>query len=165
VFWDLITAVLVGMFLANLFSLQRQNEQQKQAARSLRGGVEPEEAGLLSPEEQQLLRQAGDQLLLLQMSGPLSFGAGKVLSQKLNAIGAFQTMVLDLSDVPLLGVTAALAIETLCLDSRKQGRSVVIVVSADQPLARLNRMGVAMISGVSILPSRYEALQQALSHP
>jgi sulfate permease, SulP family len=162
VFWDLITAVLAGMFLANLFSLQRQNEQQKQAARSLRGGVEPEEAGMLSPQEQQLLRQAGDQLLLLQMSGPLSFGAGKVLTQKLNAIGAFQTLILDLSDVPLLGVTAALAMETLCLDSQQQGRSVVIVVSDDQPLARLNRIGIPKIPGVSILPSRYAALQQAL---
>jgi sulfate permease, SulP family len=150
------------MFLANLFSLQRQNEQQKQAARSLRGGVEPEEAGMLSPQEQQLLRQAGDQLLLLQMSGPLSFGAGKVLTQKLNAIGAFQTLILDLSDVPLLGVTAALAMETLCLDSQQQGRSVVIVVSDDQPLARLNRIGIPKIPGVSILPSRYAALQQAL---
>lgn len=165
VFWDLITAVLVGMFLANLFSLQRQNEQQKQASRSLRGGFEPEEAGLLSPQEQQLLRQAGDQVLLLQMSGPLSFGAGKVLTQKLNAIGAFQTLILDLSDVPLLGVTAALAIETLCLDSQEQGRSVVIVVLGDQPLARLNRMGVPGITGVSLLPSRQAALQHALLRP
>lgn len=164
VFWDLITAVLVGMFLANLFSLQRQNEQQKRAARSLRGGADPEETGLLSPQEQQLLRQAGDQVLLLQMSGPLSFGAGKVLTQKLNVVGAFQTLILDLSEVPLLGVTAALAMETLCLDSQQQGRTVLIVASADQPLSRLERMGIPRIKGVSILPSRHQALQQALVH-
>lgn len=164
VFWDLITAVLVGMFLANLFSLQRQNEQQKRAARSLRGGADPEETCLLSPQEQQLLRQAGDQVLLLQMSGPLSFGAGKVLIQKLNVVGAFQTLILDLSEVPLLGVTAALAMETLCLDSQQQGRTVLIVASADQPLSRLERMGIPRIKGVSILPSRHQALQQALVH-
>ena len=164
VFWDLITAVLMGMFLANLFSLQRQNEQQKRAARSLRGGTDPEEMGLLSPQEQQLLRQAGDQVLLLQMSGPLSFGAGKVLTQKLNVVGAFQTLILDLSEVPLLGVTAALAMETLCLDSQQQGRTVFIVASADQPLSRLERMGIPRIKGVSILPSRHQALQQALVH-
>lgn len=164
VFWDLIIAVLVGMFLANLFSLQRQNEQQKRAARSLRGGTDPEETGLLSPQEQQLLHQAGDQVLLLQMSGPLSFGAGKVLTQKLNVVGAFQTLILDLSEVPLLGVTAALAMETLCLDSQQQGRTVLIVASADQPLSRLERMGIPKIKGVSILPSRHQALQQALVH-
>jgi SulP family sulfate permease len=167
VFWDLITAVLVGMFLANLFSLQRQNEQQKRAARSLRGGAEleeEEEERMLSHQEQQLLLQAGDQVLLLQMSGPLSFGAGKVLTQKLNAIGAFQTLILDLSEVPLLGVTAALAMETLCLDSQQQGRNVLIVASADQLLSRLERMGVPRIKGVSILPSRHQALQQALAH-
>ena len=164
VFWDLITAVLVGMFLANLFSLQRQNEQQKRTARSLRGGTDHEETGLLSPQEQQLLCQAGDQVLLLQMSGPLSFGAGKALTQKLNVVGAFQTLILDLSEVPLLGVTAALAMETLCLDSQQQGRTVLIVASADQPLSRLDSLGVPRIQGVSILPSRYQALQQALAH-
>jgi SulP family sulfate permease len=164
VFWDLITAVLVGMFLANLFSLQRQNEQQKRAARSLHGGTDSEEMGLLSPQEQQLLRQAGDQVLLLYMTGPMSFGAGKVLTQKLNVVDAFQTLILDLSEVPLLGVTAALAMETLCLDSQQQGRTVLIVASADQPLSRLERMGVSRIKGVTILPSRHQALQQALAH-
>jgi hypothetical protein len=62
-------------------------------------------------------------------------------------------------------VTAALAIETLCLDSQEQGRSVVIVVLGDQPLARLNRMGVPGIPGVSLLPSRQAALQHALLRP
>jgi len=162
VFWDLITAVLVGMFLANLFSLQRQNEQQQRAARSMRGGTEQEELQMLTPTEQELFRQAGDQLLLLQLNGPLSFGAGKFLTQKLNAIAAFHTLILDLGDVPLLGVTAALAIETICLDSHQQGRNVAIVVDADQPLARLERMGVPLIQGVSILATRQAALQQAL---
>jgi len=162
VFWDLITAVLVGMFLANLFSLQRQNEQQQRAARSMRGGTEQEELQMLTPTEQELFRRAGDQLLLLQLSGPLSFGAGKFLTQKLNAIAAFHTLILDLGDVPLLGVTAALAIETICLDSHQQGRNVAIVVDTDQPLARLERMGVPLIQGVSILATRQAALQQAL---
>jgi hypothetical protein len=39
-----------------------------------------------------------------------------------------------------------------------------MVVSADQPLARLNRIGVPGIPGVSLRPSRHAALQQALSH-
>ena len=68
----------------------------------------------------------------------------------------------ELTSIRIL--TAALAMETLCLDSQQQGRSVVIVVSADQPLTRLERIGVARIQGVSILPSCHAALQQALSH-
>jgi hypothetical protein len=54
--------------------------------------------------------------------------------------------------------------ETLCLDSQQQGRNVLIVASADQPLSRLERMGVPRIKGVSILPSRHQALHQALAH-
>ena len=161
VFWDLITAVLVGMFLANLLTLKRQNEQQQQASLALRGGDGAPEQGHLSAEEQALLRQAGDRLLLLQLGGPLSFGAGKFLTQKLNASGAFDTLVLDLAEVPLLGVTAALALETLCLDGRHQGREVYIVTQAQQPLARLQRLGVPEIRGVRIVASRLAALRQA----
>jgi SulP family sulfate permease len=161
VFWDLITAVLVGMFLANLLTLKRQNEQQQQASLALRGGDGAPEQGRLSAEEQALLRQAGDRLLLLQLGGPLSFGAGKFLTQKLNASGAFDTLVLDLAEVPLLGVTAALALETLCLDGRHQGREVYIVTQAQQPLARLQRLGVPEIRGVRIVASRLAALRQA----
>jgi hypothetical protein len=38
-------------------------------------------------------------------------------------------------------------------------------VLGDQPLARLNRMGVPGILGVSLLPSRQAALQHALLRP
>ena len=42
---------------------------------------------------------------------------------------AYRTILLDLSAVSYLGVTASLAIDSLCRDAGKQGRQVVIAVA------------------------------------
>ena len=160
VFWDLITAVVVGVFLANILTIKRHSELQRQAMRARSGGDDHHD---LIPEEQELLRQAGDQLLLLQLSGPLSFGASKYLTQLLRSSTNFHTLVLDLSEVPLLGVTAALAIEAICFDCRDQKRQVYIVTASDQPRERLHRLKVPAIAGVTLTQSRLAGLAAAIS--
>jgi len=160
VFWDLITAVVVGVFLANILTIKRHSELQRQAMRARSGGGDHHD---LIPEEQELLRQAGDQLLLLQLSGPLSFGASKYLTQLLRSRTNFHTLVLDLSEVPLLGVTAALAIEAICFDCRDQKRQVYIVTATDQPRERLHRLKVPAIAGVTLTQSRLAGLAAAIS--
>ncbi|MFO8238997.1 MAG: SulP family inorganic anion transporter [Prochlorococcaceae cyanobacterium] len=160
VFWDLITAVVVGVFLANILTIKRQNDQQRQQMRRLRGDPDlAAGAHDLSGEECRLLQRCGRRVLMLQLAGPLSFGAGKFLSQQLSSVDDFHTLVLDLSEVPLLGVTAALAIETICFDCRDQHRSVMIVSDRSQPVERLNRLGVDRIRGVAFMGDRLSALQ------
>ncbi|MGL6135364.1 MAG: SulP family inorganic anion transporter, partial [Prochlorococcaceae cyanobacterium] len=160
VFWDLITAVVVGVFLANILTIKRQNDLQREAMRRLQGEDDLAAGDHdFSPQERQLLRSCGKQVLVLELSGPLSFGAGKFLSQQLSSVDDFHTLVLDLSDVPLLGVTAALAIETICFDCRDQQRQVIIVTDRSQPVERLNRLGVDRIRGVAFMVDRLSALQ------
>jgi sulfate permease, SulP family len=160
VFWDLITAVVVGVFLANILTIKRQNDLQQERMQGLQGAADLAAAGHdLSPQERQLLRSCGKQVLVLELSGPLSFGAGKFLSQQLTSVDDFHTLVLDLSEVPLLGVTAALAIETICFDCRDQQRQVIIVCARSQPVERLNRLGVDRIRGVAFMVDRLSALQ------
>jgi SulP family sulfate permease len=163
VFWDLVTAVVVGVFLANILTIKRQTDLQQQRMRTLQGvpaDGEPEGGYAdLGSEERDILARCGNQLLLMELSGPLSFGAGKFLSQQLTSVDDFQTLVLDLSQVPLLGVTAALAIETICLDCRDQNRKVWIVTANHQPLERLQRLGVHRIAGVAVAADRLSALQ------
>jgi SulP family sulfate permease len=160
VFWDLVTAVVVGVFLANILTIKRQNDLQREQMRRLQGADDlVGDQHDLSPEECRLLQGCGRQVLLLQLAGPLSFGAGKFLSQQLSSVDDFHTLVLDLSDVPLLGVTAALAIETICLDCRQQQRRVMIVSDRSQPVERLNRLGVDRIRGVAFTVDRLSALQ------
>lgn len=161
VFWDLITAVVVGVFLANIFTIKRHSELQQQAMRSRSGGDGDHHD--LNHEEQELLKLAGDQLLLLQLSGPLSFGASKYLTQLLRSSTNFHTLVLDLSEVPLLGLTAALAIEAICFDCRDQKRQVYIVTATEQPRERLHRLKVPTIPEVTLTQSRLTALAAAIS--
>ncbi|MCP9929062.1 SulP family inorganic anion transporter [Cyanobium sp. CH-040] len=164
VFWDLITAVVVGVFLANILTIKRQNDLQREQMRRLQGHVDLD-AGQhdLSPQESRLLLGCGRDVLVMQLAGPLSFGAGKFLSQQLSSVDDFHTLVLDLSEVPLLGVTAALAIETICLDCRDQQRQVIIVSDRSQPVERLNRLGVDRILGVAFMVDRLSALQACSS--
>jgi SulP family sulfate permease len=163
VFWDLVTAVVVGVFLANILTIKRQTDLQQRRMRTLQGVPADGEAeggyADLGSEERDILARCGNQLLLMELSGPLSFGAGKFLSQQLTSVDDFQTLVLDLSQVPLLGVTAALAIETICLDCRDQNRKVWIVTANHQPLERLQRLGVHRIAGVAVAADRLSALQ------
>jgi sulfate permease, SulP family len=163
VFWDLVTAVVVGVFLANILTIKRQTDVQRRRMRTLQGlpadGDGQGDCDHLSPEEREILARCGRRLLLLELSGPLSFGAGKFLSQQLSSVDDFQTLVLDLSQVPLLGVTAALAIETICLDCRDQNRRVWIVSDNPQPVERLRRLGVQRIAGVAVTADRLAALQ------
>ena len=69
VFWDLIGAVLVGMFVANLLTIESLTDHQL--------GTMNIDAAPLNEEEQTLLERCGDQLMLFRMQGPLSFGAAK----------------------------------------------------------------------------------------
>jgi sulfate permease, SulP family len=164
VFWDLITAVVVGVFLANILTIKRQNDLQQSRMRTLHGldgdeDLAEEHHPQLDPRERAILKGCGNHLLLLELSGPLSFGAGKFLSQQLSSVNDFETLVLDLSQVPLLGVTAALAIETICLDCRDQARKVWIVSAHAQPLERLQRLRVHQIQGVTVAADRLSALE------
>ena len=95
----------------------------------------------LSPREQELLQQAGGSAVLLSLEGPLSFGASRYLTQLLTDSDAYGCLVLDLSAVSHLGVTASLAIDALCRDASRQGRRVLIAAPQAAYRERLSRLG------------------------
>ncbi|NCJ06283.1 STAS domain-containing protein [Synechococcales cyanobacterium C] len=158
VFVDLITAVVVGVFIANILTLKRLTDIQTTRVRAT---SDPTQAAGLEAEEQELLTQAQGNILLFQLGGPLSFGAAKTLSQRLSIVQDYQVLLLDLSDVPVLGVTTALAIETMVEDAAKRQRHVFVVASFDQPRQRLRDLKLQRFAKVQILDNRLEALQAA----
>ncbi|MGL5196678.1 MAG: SulP family inorganic anion transporter [Chroococcales cyanobacterium] len=158
VFVDLVTAVVVGVFIANMLTIKRLSDVQSD---SIRAVSDPSLAMGLSPEEQELLTQSQGDILLFQLGGPLSFGAAKTISRRINILKNYHVLVLDLSEVPTMGVTAALAIETMLLDSEQRHRQVFIVVSPGQPRRRLGKLNLERFSGVQLLENRHEALKRA----
>jgi SulP family sulfate permease len=172
VLWDLVTAVAIGVFIANMLTIKGQAEALQRSSRRLPGGdadgggdeASGESRGdgsspPLTASERALLLQAGSSALLLSLRGPLSFGASRYLTQLLSDTSAYSTLVLDLCDVTHLGVTASLAIDALCRDAGQQGRRVLIAVAAAEQRQRLERLGLLANSSVAFCPSRLAALQ------
>jgi len=139
VFVDLITAVAVGVFFANLLSLKNLTDVQIEAMKSVTDG---EGEDWLSPEEQAILRGAGGRIFIFHLSGPMSFGAAKSIARRLSIVEDYDVLILDLTAVPRLGVTASLAIETMLKDALANQRQVFLVGATGQVQARLQRLEI-----------------------
>ncbi|WP_017324347.1 SulP family inorganic anion transporter [Synechococcus sp. PCC 7336] len=159
VFVDLITAVAVGVFVANLFTIQRQTEVLSKDVKAIKS---PEDDDSLSHEARELLRKADGRILLFSLSGPMSFGAAKTISRRLAIVGSYDALILDVTGVPLLGVTASLAIENMVRESVARHRRVYIVGAKDEVESRLKRLDVFdRLPAENRLDNRLEALQLA----
>ena len=165
VFWDLVTAVVIGVSLANVITIKDQADALQKSSQRIAGGDGGDPNALkLAVEEQALLREAGSGLALLNLAGPLSFGANRYLTQLLQESAAYATLILDLTAVSHLGVTASLAIDAVCRDATRQGRRVILAVPQERYRERLGRLAITRFIGVEICQTRLEALQCARSH-
>ena len=160
VFVDLIVAVGVGVFIANILTIDRLSELQAQEVKVI---SDTDDNILLTPEEKQLLDLAKGRVLLFYLSGPMIFGVSKAISREHNAINNCDVVVMDISDVPMMGVTASLAIENAIKDTIDQGRKILIVGATSKVKQRLEKFGITQMVGVdNFLENRTEAIQKAV---
>ena len=148
VFWDLIGAVLAGMFVANLLTIESLTNHQL-------GNMDMGTAHLTS-REQQLLKRCGDDLILFRMQGPLSFGAAKGISERMMLVKKYKILLLDITEVPHLGVTASLAIERMVEEAERQKRAVLITGAGGKVKERLAQFGIE-----NLIDNRIQALELA----
>ncbi|MGA1409662.1 MAG: SulP family inorganic anion transporter [Prochlorotrichaceae cyanobacterium] len=156
VFVDLITAVLVGAFIANILTIKRLSDLQSKDIQAI---TDPSACTTLSAEEQEILIRSHGDLLLLQLSGPLSFGAAKSISHRITAVRNYNTLILDLTDVSSIGVTAALAIESIVQDALQNRRRIWLVVPPGQVQHRITQLELHRLCH-SIHPEEDSLLQQ-----
>jgi SulP family sulfate permease len=83
VFVDLIVAVGVGVFIANILTIERLSSMQSQDVKTI---TDADDAILLSEEEKQLFNQADGRVLLFYLSGPMIFGVAKAIAREHAAI-------------------------------------------------------------------------------
>ncbi|MEC7897392.1 MAG: SulP family inorganic anion transporter [Cyanobacteriota bacterium] len=148
VFWDLIGAVVVGMFVANLLTIESITDHQL-------GSMDTDTAHLTT-QEQQLLERCGDDLILFHLHGPLSFGAAKGISERMMLVRQYRILLLDITDVPHLGVTASLAIERMVEEAQENNRRVLVTGAKGKVKRRLAQFGIH-----ELVDERLDALQQA----
>ena len=166
VFVDLIAAVGIGLFVANVLTIRRLADLQAESVCTLPARRKADEAPCagLSGEERALLAQGRGCLKLLYLSGPLIFGAAAAISRQATKLEGAQAVVIDLSQVPHLGVTTAVAIESTVRDALAQGAQVYLAGGHGQPRQRLEHLGLdKVLSEGHWVPEREAALGQALA--
>ena len=162
VFVDLITAVAVGVFFANLLTIKNLTDLQSKKVRLI---TNPDEENDLNIAEKHILRRARGEILLFSLGGPMSFGAAKTISQRMGIVREYKVLILDLSDVPHIGVTASLAIENIIKDARDRKKEVFIVGATGKVRERLQKMKL-----LQLLPpdhrfsERLFAIEKAISY-
>ena len=158
---DLIAAVGIGVFVANILTIDRLSQLQSQSVNAI---TDADDAITMNETEKHLLDQADGRVILFHLSGPMIFGVSKAINREHNAIQHCDALVLDLSDVPHVGVTSSLAIENAINEAIDKERQVFIVGATGQIKRRLERMGVfERIPTDHLLMDRTEALRQAVA--
>ena len=158
---DLIAAVGIGVFIANILTIDKMSALQSKSVKSISTG----DGDLaISDDERQLLDQGRGQVLLFQLNGAMIFGVAKAIGREHNAIGDCKAVVFDLTEVSHLGVTAALAVENAVEEAIEKGRQVFVVGASGKTQRRLEKLGLYQklpVERTSL--TRRDALQQAVS--
>ena len=136
---DLITAVFVGVFIANILTIDKMSALQSEAIQSVSTGDGDLE---ISDDERELLNQGHGKVLLFQLNGAMIFGVAKAINREHNAISDCRAVVFDLSKVSHLGVTAALAVENAVEEAIEVGRLVYVVGASGTTRRRLEKLGL-----------------------
>ncbi len=164
VFVDLMVAVGIGLFVANILTIRRLADLQEETATCVFSDTDADSEDLpLDQDELELLRQAKGRVALLHLSGPLIFAAAQALNRQAPALQQADTVIIDLQEVPHLGVTSSLALERIIRDTVKRGTQVYLVGLAEQPRKRLDRLGIAQLVPASQWASdRRDTLHRAI---
>jgi len=155
---DLIAAVGIGLFVANVMTVTRLSELQADDVKVMTGSCEDSVA--MSETEKELFERVKGKVLLLYLRGTMIFGTSRAITRKNSDIEGCDALLIDLHDVKHLGVSAALSLEEAILDMVNAGRAVYVIASDGQPLRRLDKMGLlSKIPKHNIVSDRVTALQ------
>ncbi|MEO1095825.1 MAG: SulP family inorganic anion transporter [Cyanobacteria bacterium J06638_28] len=158
---DLIVAVGIGVFVANILTIERMSALQSQSVKAI---TDADDVVLLNADEKRWLDEANGRVLLFQLSGPMIFGVAKAINREHNAIADCDAIVFDLSDVPHLGVTASLALENAIQEAIEKERQVYIVGAAGQTKRRLEKLEVFnLVPPDNLYMNRADALREAVT--
>jgi len=169
VFVDLITAVLVGMFIANLVTLDRLTHIQLDNITFKRGDellseisseITSNKANIaLTDDIQDNLSKSLANTLLLEIDGPVSFAVSRELSRRFTENLAFTTLVIDLSNAKLIGTTTALMITDLIDRTKTKNKKVLVITGTEKTNQSLKKLSLETLLDKKY---RFDNREQAL---
>jgi len=166
VFVDLITAVAIGVFIANFLTIERMTKIQGESVKAIAGPGSADSQNRdecsLNRDECQLLQESQGKVLVFTLHGALIFGLAKVISRRYAVLDSHEVLIIDFTEVPVLGVSSSLALEEMILNDMQAGRPVYLVGASDQVKQRLDRLGVlSKLDPSHVVESRKDALTAA----
>lgn len=161
VFVDLMVAVGVGVFIANILTIDKLSELRSKSVKIISTA---DDEIFLTDEEKQILDLAGGRVLYFHLSGPMIFGVAKAISREHNAIANYDVLIVNLIEVPILGVTSSLALENAIKEAIDNNHEVIIVGATGKVRSRLENLGIAgLIPEYHWMLDRLTALQEGLA--
>ncbi|WP_191600157.1 SulP family inorganic anion transporter [Marinomonas algicola] len=161
VFVDLMVAVGIGVFIANILTIEKLSRIQEGNIKSI---SDADDDVPLSKQERALLDQAEGKVLYFYLSGPMIFGVSRAIARHHSATTHYQAMVIDLSDVPMMDLTVGLALENAIKDALEANCRVYILAPNEQTRESLFKLGVKkQLPENAFVESRMLALERALA--
>lgn len=153
VVFDLVTAVLIGVFVANLVTIRRLSEIQLDNLNLLTGTDNS-----LSVTEKELVISVEKTATLLDISGPIGFGVARGLKQCVSD-SEHQILLINFSRARFVGITSTIAIEEIIIDSEQQGQQVLLSGVCDRVIQDFNKLKLLdKIDSNHIFATREQAL-------
>lgn len=157
VFFDLITAVSVGMILASIMFVKRMADLQLASIRVV--AIEDEDQ-VLNKEAFALYKNCHEHTAIIHVSGPMAFGVASGLSRAMPLKSKLHFIVLDLTHVPDLDSSVTFAIENMIIRADKKGKKIIL--SGIQPAVSkiFERLGIFdLLADNQQYPSLHAALE------
>ncbi len=157
---DLIVAVGIGVFIANILTIEKLSRLQ---AKNIHSISDTDDNFRLSREERKMFAPIKGKVMMMYFSGPMIFGVSRAIAREHENIHAFESVLFDLSDVPLIDATVSLAIENAVKDAIEAGKTVFVACPSSDTRQTFQRMGLTDLVGEqNMVESRKLAITRAI---
>ncbi len=160
VFVDLIVAVGIGVFIANVITIEKLSASQ---SKNIKAMSDVDDRNPLDPQQRRLLNQAQGKVLFFYLSGAMIFGVSKALARERKNIENHDVVIIDLSDVSILDDTITLSLENVIEEALDKNKTVYVVVHTAKAKEKLQKLGLhTRLRDENFTQSRTAALEMAL---
>ena len=148
VFVDLITAVLIGVSIKNLVTLDKLSSLQLDGVVLSNGR---DRHGELPHDEEAGLQAFNGRVLLLRIVGPLSYAVGRSLNERLSLYRDFDGVVIDLKDTAFVGISTTMLLEEFIRKTKARGAEVFLI-----GLSERNRQELAQLEILNMVDKDHQ---------
>jgi len=123
VFVSVVAAVAVGVIMASLVLVKRMTDLQ---LASVELSSDEGQAPGLDDIERAAFAPCAQDVLLIHLGGPMTFGAANGLTKRLATIADYRGVILDFTDVPHVDDSAAMALESIIARAAEADEIVIL---------------------------------------